>query len=253
MDADERCTPSACIHVHPRFYNVPDMVEQERPEAARPLSGTITALEPQARDPDRTNLYLEGRFAFGLSNKVVVDAGLKRGDVLDEAQVAALLQREAAQQALQQAFSYLSYRPRSEQELRRYLSQKGHAPETIDATMARLREYHYLDDEVFAISWVENRQRFRPRGARLLRAELRQKGVEPEVVEQAISDAGGEERSLAMEAAAKKLPTVKAADYQEFGRKLGGFLLRRGFAPDVVWEVVRDLWRRRTGDAPPLE
>jgi regulatory protein len=219
--------------------------------AARPLSGIITALEVQQRDPERVNLYLDGRFAFGLSNKVVADAGLKKGDVLNGAQVAALLQREALHQALQQAFNYLSYRQRSEHELRRYLAQKGHAPETIDAVLARLRDYHFVDDAVFAISWVENRRRFRPRGARLLRAELRQKGVPREVADQAMADAGGDERALAMDAATRKLATLQAADYQQFGRKLGGFLLRRGFAPDVVWEVVRDLWAQRSGETPP--
>jgi regulatory protein len=222
----------------------------EASEPGRALSGRITAIEVQARDPERVNLFLEGRFAFGLSNKVLADAGLKQGDVLSEGQVGDLLRREAAQQALQQAFLYLSYRQRSEHELHRYLAQKGHAPETIEATLAKLGDYHYVDDQVFAQSWVENRQKFRPRGGRLLRAELRQKGVEREVADQAIADAAGDEREQALDAARRKLPTVKAADYGEFGRKLGGFLQRRGFPPDVTWDIVRTLWRERTGEVP---
>ena len=218
-----------------------------------PLSGTVTALEAQAHDPQRVNVFLDGRFAFGLHAKVVADAGLRPGDVLSEARVAALLQRDDVQQALLQAFLYLSYRPRTEHELRRYLAQKGRPPETVDAVLARLAEYHYVDDQVFALNWVENRQRFRPRGARLLRAELAQKGVDRDTIDQAIADAGADERALAQAAAEHKLAGLRAADYQEFGRKLGGFLLRRGFAPDVVWEVVRDLWKARDGQAPPLE
>ncbi len=229
----------------------------EQPIAAGPggpLSGRITALEVQARDPERVNLFLEGRFAFGLSNKVVADAGLKQGDVLTEAQVADLLRREAYQQALQQAFNYLSYRQRSQQELRRYLAQKGHAPETIEATLGKLADYHYVDDQVFAQSWIENRQKFRPRGARLLRAELRQKGIDRETADQAIDDVAGDERAQAEAAARRKLPTIKAGDYVEFGRKLGGFLQRRGFPPDVTWDVVRTLWRERSGEsAPPAD
>lgn len=220
-------------------------------DSAGPISGTITALEVQARHPERVNLHVEGRYAFGLSAKVVGEAGLKRGDVLTAAQVAALLQQESRQQALQAAFSYLSYRPRSEQELRRYLGQKGHPSEIVDAVLSRLAEYHYVDDEAFALSWVENRQRLRPRGARLLRLELLQKGVAREVADQAIDDGAADERSLALDAAQKKLTTITAAEYQDFGRKLGGFLMRRGFSPDVVWEVVRELWNRRTGEAPP--
>jgi regulatory protein len=231
------------------------MTSSDRPAArAGPLSGQITGLEAQVRDAERVNLHLDGRFAFGLSNKVVADAGLKTGDVLTELDVAALLQHEARQQGLQQALAYLSYRPRSEQELRRHLTQKAHAPETVDAVIARLQHLHYVDDDSFAISWIENRQRFRPRGARLLRAELRQKGVEKEVVERAIQDAGAGEREMARVAAEAKLGGIRAADYNQFGRKLGGFLLRRGFAPDVVWDVVRELWAARTGEKPlPVE
>ncbi len=220
---------------------------------ARPLAGTITAIEVQQRDPQRVSLFLDGRFAFGLSSSTLADAGLKPGDVLSEAQVAELLRREAVQRALQQAFHLLSYRPRSEHELRRALARKGHAPETIEAVLKRLERYHYVDDQAFALTWVESRQRARPRGARLLRAELRQKGVEREIIDQAIDDAGGDERALARAAACQKLSTLKAADYGEFGRKLGGFLLRRGFGSEVVWEVVRELWAEQTGEAAPLE
>jgi regulatory protein len=217
------------------------------------LSGTITALEVQARDPERANLYLDGRFAFGLSQKVVADAALKTGDVLTAAQVSDLLRREDFERALAQAFNYLSYRPRTEHELRRYLSQKGHAPESVDAALARLAAYHYLDDEVFALNWVENRQRHRPRGPRLLRAELAQKGVDREVADRAIADAGADEHALARDAAERRLGALRAADYAEFGRKLGGFLTRRGFSSEVVWEVVRELWAERTGEMAPPE
>jgi regulatory protein len=185
---------------------------------------------------------------------VLADTGLKQGDVLSEQQVAELLRREAFQQALQQAFLYLSYRPRSEHELRRYLGQKGHAPETIEATLEKLRGYHYVDDQLFAQSWVENRQKLRPRGPRLLHAELRQKGIERDLADQAIADGAGDEREKALEAARRKLGTLKADEYVKFSSRLGGFLQRRGFAPDVTWDVVRTLWREQTGEvAEPVD
>jgi regulatory protein len=219
-----------------------------------PLAGRITGLEVQAHDPERVNLSLDGRFAFGLSAKVAADAGLKTGDWLSAADVAHLLRQEDEARALQQAYVLLSYRPRSEQEMRQALTRKGHAPETVTAVVDRLRAYHYLDDEAFAASWVENRQRFRPSGGRLLRAELRLKGVTTDVAAQAIDDGAGDERALAFEVGAKKAAAVGDADYAAFGRKVGGFLMRRGFAPDVVWEVVRRLWAARTGEsAPPAD
>ena len=213
------------------------------------LSGEITSLEVQARDQSRVNLYLDGRFAFGVSAKAVVDAGLKKGMVLAPEDVAELLKGEAFERAQLQAYNYLSYRGRSETEMRRYLVGKDHAPETIDAVVGRLRDLHYLDDETFALSWVENRQRFRPRGPHLLRSELLQKGISREAADQAISDVSSDEHALALAAAEERAAGLRAADYPEFSRKLGGYLSRRGFSSEVVWAVVKQVWTARGNTA----
>jgi regulatory protein len=209
------------------------------------LSGTITALEVQARDQSRVNLYLDGRFAFGLSAKTAADAGLKKGDHLTADRIVGLLHGEAHEQATLQAFNYLSYRSRSVKEMERYLRGKGHAPETISSVIQRLVDLHYLDDAHFAVAWVENRKRFGGRGPHLLRSELRQKGVARETADEAIADLSGDEGEQALDAGRKKAQTLRAADYAEFSRKLGGYLSRRGYSGDVVWETVKQLWSER--------
>ena len=213
--------------------------------AGERLSGTVTALEIQARDQSRVNLYLDGRFAFGLSAKTATDAGLKRGDHLDPERIVDLLKGEAQEQAMLQAFNYLSFRSRSVREMEQYLRKKGHAPETIDSVVKRLVDLHYLDDTHFAVSWVENRRRFGGRGPHLLRSELLQKGVTRDTADQAIEDAGGEQGAVAIAAARKKAATLRAADYAEFSRKLGGYLSRRGFSSEIVWDTVKRVWRER--------
>ena len=209
------------------------------------LSGEITALEVQARDQSRVNLYLDGRFAFGLSAKTVTDAGLKKGDHLTADRIVDLLKGEAREQAMLQAFNYLSYRSRSVKEMERHLRNKGHAPETISSVVQRLLALHYLDDQHFAVAWVENRQRFGGRGPHLLRSELLQKGVARETADEIIADLGEDEAGRALDAARKKAQTLRAADYAEFSRKLGGYLSRRGYSSDVVWDTVKRLWSER--------
>lgn len=221
--------------------------------APRPLSGTITAMQVQEHDRERVNVFLDGRFAFGLSAAVLVDAGLRVKDVLDASRVASLLESESRRAALAHAYLFLSYRSRTEQELRRYLVEKGYPSGILDTTLEKLRSQHYVDDGAFAVSWVENRQRFRPRGARLLRTELAQKGVDRGVVDQAIEDAGADERALARDVAEKRAASLPLDDYGAFSRKLGGLLLRRGFSSEVVWDVVRETWVARSGDAAPSE
>ena len=209
------------------------------------LSGTVSALEVQARDQSRVNLYLDGRFAFGLSAKTATDAGLKKGDHLTAGQIVDLLKGEAREQAMLQAFNYLSYRNRSVKEIERYLRGKGHAPETISSVVQRLIDLHYLDDAHFAVAWVENRKRFGGRGPHLLRSELLQKGVARETADEVIAGAGDDETEQALDAARKKVRTLRAADYAEFSRKLGGYLSRRGYSPDVVWDAVKRSWSER--------
>jgi len=228
------------------FWDNSQVTDESSMTGAR-LCGTITALEVQARDQSRVNLYLDGRFAFGLSASTATEAGLRKGNHLTSEGIAELLKGDAKERAFLQAFNYLSFRGRSVAEMERYLLGKDHAPETVGTVIQRLRDLHYLDDSVFALSWVENRQRSKPRGARLLRTELIQKGIARDAIDHAITQASGDEAPLALDAARKRVATLQAADYGEFSRKLGGYLSRRGYSSDVVWSTVKHLWAEHDG------
>ena len=89
--------------------------------------------------------------------------------------------------ALDVALRFLAHRPRSEREIRQRLLRAGFAPEATEAVLAQLRRHRLLDDAAFASYWVAQRQQFRPRAARLLQAELRSQGVEPELAAEAAS------------------------------------------------------------------
>ncbi len=151
-------------------------------------------------------------------------------------------------QAMLQAFNYLSFRARSVNEMERYLRRKGHAPETVRDVIQRLIDLHYLDDATFALGWVDSRRRAGGRGPHLLRSELAQKGVPRETADRAIADAAGDQEESALVLARKRAPTLHAADYQGFSRKLGGYLSRRGFSANVVWATVKRVWRETHGE-----
>ena len=86
------------------------------------------------------------------------------------------------QRCLNAAFQFLSYRPRSEAETRERLKQRGYEDEEIEKVVAQLKRLDLLDDAAFAEFWKENRNSFRPRSQRMLKMELRRKGVESEVI-----------------------------------------------------------------------
>jgi regulatory protein len=199
----------------------------------------ITALRLQKKNQQRVNVHLDGKYAFGLQASVA--ASLKVGQRLSPEEVDQLQRRDAAEVAYDRALNYLSYRPRSRAEIEAYLKRRRVPPITIQTVMDRLVGAGLLDDEAFAQYWVENREHFRPRGIRSLRFELRQKGVPDTVIDKAITNI--DETESAYRAGRERARRLRRLDYQEFRRRLGGFLQRRGFGYDVVKVIVDRLWR----------
>lgn len=198
----------------------------------------ITALEVQKKNPNRVNVYLDGEFAFGTAR--IVAAWLKVGDALDEERIAKLQSDDVRERALQQALLFLSYRARSEAEIRQNLRKHEYPEPVIESTLERLRQDRLADDKQFAQAWVENRSTFRPRGRRALTMELRQKGLDDETVQTAV--AGLDEEALAEEAARKRLERLRGLERNDFRKKLGEFLARRGFSYEIIDLTIRRLW-----------
>jgi len=204
----------------------------------------ITALEPQVNNPERINLYVDGRFLLGVNAAIVLQMGLRLEQELLSDQLEQLRSEEAEQQAVDRALNYLSYRPRSREEVRRYLRRKETPPEIIEAALARLDRLDFVNDRTFAGFWIESREQFSPRGARALKNELRMKGVERDVVDEMVNDEQDEERAL--RAGRKKaiaLANAPNIDFATFRNRLGSFLQRRGFGYQVTARTVRALWK----------
>jgi len=202
------------------------------------LMRKITALEVQKRNPNRVNVHLDGEFAFGLAR--IVAAWLRVGQELSDEKIEQLQAEDSRERAFQQAMLFLSYRARSESEIRQNLRKHEISEPVIEQTLERLRQDGLANDNQFARAWVENRSAFRPRSRRLMAMELRQKGLSDEAVSSAIADVNDE--ALAYEAAQKKVARYKDLEWNEFRKKLSDFLARRGFSYSVVAPVVTRLW-----------
>jgi regulatory protein len=202
------------------------------------MAGEITALKYQKKNPDRVSVYLDGRFAFGLP--AIVAARLKPGQVLAEGQIEALKAEGNQEKEYNRALDYLSYRPRSRREIELYLQKRGSGEDQVEAIVARLERAGLLDDHAFAQFWVENRERFRPRGLRALRYELRNKGVSDEIIDLALEAVDAQES--AYRSAAKKARQLRDQDRRTFYRKMIDFLSRRGFAYEVARDTADRYW-----------
>jgi regulatory protein len=200
----------------------------------------VTAIEPQQKYPQRVNIYLDGKFAFGLAR---LTAGwLKVGQELSAEKIAALLAEDESEAVYQKALHYLSFRQRSSAEVRQNLTKRNISEELIEETLNRLQSAGLVDDQAFARAWVENRNTFQPRSRSALRVELRRKGLSDETIQTVLNDQVDEE-ALAFEAARKYARRLAKLDRPSFNRKLSGFLARRGFSYTILSPVVSKVWK----------
>ena len=194
----------------------------------------VTALKAQSRGRPRVNVFLDGKFAFGLAS--IEAARLRVGQELSEADAARLRQADGVEQAYERALRFLTVRPRSETEIRQRLRKHGASEAEIDGALERLRRAGLVDDGAFAGYWVDNRQSFRPRSKRALRAELKRKGVPEAELAAALGSVNDGEAAFRL--AARRAPRLKGLEPSEFRRKLSDFLARRGFEYQTISEAV---------------
>ncbi len=200
----------------------------------------ITALKVQKRNPNRVNVYLDGKFAFGVSR--IVSAWLQLGQVLTEEKIQSLQKEDTDEVAFQNALKVLSYRPRSIHEVHKKLKENGFEETTIQSVLERLKRDGLVEDESFAQAWVENRTVFHPRSRKLIALELRHKGVPDEVVQNALAAGAVDDETLAYQSAIQYAHRLKGLEWQDFRKKLSGYLLRRGFSFGIVSPLVRQVW-----------
>ena len=205
----------------------------------------ITRLEKAKSREKRINVFLDGKFAFGLLAEVALKEGLKVGQELNDARKEALAGADSYQRCLNAAFRLLGYRPRSEGEIRQRLQRRGFDGECTEKAVARLKEQGLVDDAAFARFWKDNRESFSPRSRRLTKLELLRKGLDSNIIEQVIREV--DDGESAYRAALSRARRLSLSDYRSFRRRLGEHLGRRGFGYDVISKTVERFWKEYGG------
>jgi len=135
-------------------------------------------------------------------------------------------------------YRYLAIRNRSEKEIRDYLTKKNIDSQVIEQIVNLLKEKKFLNDESFARSWIAQRARFRPKGKRMLRFELQQKGIDRDLIDKVMAEEHEDipdELAQARSLVEKRLKKFRGEPRQEIYRKISAFLARRGFS----WETSK--------------
>jgi len=205
----------------------------------------VTSITPQVRNKTRVNIAIDGTYAWSLDIAQVIDLGIRVGNSYTQAELDALKSESDFGKVYARALEYCLMRPRSEQEVRDYLRRKtyesrtktgavkpGIAQAITDRVFERLVEKGYINDEIFARHWVENRNQTKGTSQRKLAAELRTKGVKSEIIELVLA---ATERNDTEEI--QKIIAKKRSRYAD-DTKFMAYLARQGFSYDDIRQAL---------------
>lgn len=206
----------------------------------------ITDIQIQARNPDRVNISIDGKYRFSLDITQVTELSVKKGRELSEDELAELETESQFGKLYARALEYSLMRPHSVREVRDYLWKKtrdrrgkegklikGYSPALAERVLHRLQQKAYVDDERFARWWVENRNVTKGTSLRKLSAELAVKGIARSIIDNVL---GESERSDEQELA--KIVAKKRARYPD-DQKFMQYLARQGFSYDDIKSALR--------------
>ncbi|WP_066635421.1 regulatory protein RecX [Desulfolucanica intricata] len=146
-----------------------------------------------------------------------------------------IMETNLLENAKSKAIRLLSYRSRSEYELRSRLEKSGYKVDIIEQVIDFLKEYNYINDQNFAEQWIHDRMVLKPMGRIRLKWELQQKGIAQEIIMRVLDNIDeGKEYNTALNLVKKKY-IDKNKTYSM--RQIVAFLQRRGFSSSVILSV----------------
>ena len=204
---------------------------------------TFAIMDIRSTRNRKTRICLDKGPAFSIDNELIVEAGLYRGKVLSPTEIKKLKSADKLRNSFDRALKYIGPRPRSELEIRMRLARYGYDNELIHTVIIKLKRQGFVDDAAFARYWRDNRDNFKPRSRRLIELELKQKGVDTEIISEATVDIDDE--SAAYKAALKKTRSFPGLDYMSYRRRMGNFLRRRGFDYELINRTIERVWQEQ--------
>lgn len=200
----------------------------------------VTAIEQQKHQKERYSVFIDGEFAFGLIMQDILYFKLKEGQEISETTYHFIMENLVYIKAQDTALHYISYKMRTEQEVRKKLLEKEYADEVIERVIEFLKKYNYVNDLNYAQSYVKQSARLKPKGKIALKMELRMRGIKDMIISEVLEEIQLNELDAAMQLIEKKGGTEALSDEKK-KRKIVSFLQRRGYSYDIIKEAMNNM------------
>ena len=197
----------------------------------------ITAITPQVKDKRRCNIFVDGRFCCGLTLETTVKNRLKVGQIITPERLAEIQLDSEKNTAFDKALTHISATQKTEKQVRDFLQGKGYLPAVVDYAVEKLRSYNFLNDGQYAESYVESISK--RKGSKLIRMELRSKGVSETEIDAALDALPVEREIETAKGILEKYMRGKVCDKTTL-QKACRYLLGKGYDYEVVKSALTE-------------
>jgi len=206
------------------------------------MENKISEIQSQKKDQDRLNIFIDDKFAFGISR--FIGHSLMVGQELGPKQIELLADADEREKAYQRALRFISYKPRTVFEVREKLQKYEFEEIIIHSVLQELEDKNYVNDRNYAAEWIQTRSSSKPRSRRQLSFELRKKGISDDIIENEIIHAL-DDLDSALKLGRKYLNRYHQLDEKEFQKKMFGVLARRAFPFEIINKTIEKLLYER--------
>ena len=186
----------------------------------------ITDLKPQTKSAKRVSVYLDGSYFCGLDLLTVVKNRLKVGQFIEREKLIEIQRESELQSCMDCALKTLSKSVKTQREILDKLISKGFLKELAEETIEKLKGYGYINDENYTKRYAETYKRYK--GKRLIKMELKQRGVDDKTADKVLESEIVSELETAIKIAEKYVKN-KEKDSKTL-QKCYKYLLLKGFS-----------------------
>lgn len=195
----------------------------------------ITAITPQVKDKKRCNIFVDGRFYCGMLLETAVKNRLKVGMQITEKALSQMQLESEKQVALDKALLHISATRKTEKQVRDFLKSKGYLFDVIDYVLEKMQSYGFVNDEEYAEAYVEHSAK--KKGVRLIKMELKSKGVDEREIDEALLNVSHEEQVQSACVVLEKYLKNKEMTKETLA-KAYRYLLGKGYETDAIKSAI---------------
>ncbi|MCZ2260241.1 recombination regulator RecX [Sporosarcina sp. G11-34] len=209
----------------------------------------ITKITQQKKDLERYNIFLDEKYAFSVHETVLVKFGLTKGMPLEDWSIDEMVYEDEVSKAFNRGLNYLSFRMRSEFEVKTKLLDAGHGEAVALEALVKLKRLGFLDDEKFSEALLQTQKRTSSRGPKAIQQELQRKGIEKGLQEKILESYSEDEQvEVARKLAEKAAASSRSTPPRQVQQKIQNALLRKGYSFDIIKRALAEIDFEREDD-----